>query len=308
MNVADSIQALYEDSGIKQIGRAKGLIEDAKNYTVQNLNQRQVWHIKGKNTGIYSKSTAKAYLAIWRHVLACAVKNYKITSVEQLSTEEVHQYLNSKVKSGITKYTFSQYLAAVEKLETALNMYAKKYNTGNVFKFEIIGNIWKPKQPKKVWFDRAFVDPAALIEHIKNHKYQLIANLQYHTGFLLSELNSLTMDSLLPKNKIFIITTRRGLKTVIQLPENLYSILRERMMTNQNRLKFDQSKYSRELKKAANDSGQKWNGTHGLRWNYVQTRFSDLQRDGKSYTYAEYLLSRELGNLRTDTIEHYLGG
>lgn len=232
MNVADSIQALYEDSGIKQIGQAKGLIEDAKNYTVQDLNQRQVWHIKGKNTGIYSKSTAKAYLAIWRHVLTYAVKNYKIASVEQLSKESIHQYLNSKVESGIAKYTFSQYLAAVEKLETALNMYAKKYNTGNVFKFEIIGNVRKPKQPKKVWLDRAFADPAALIEHIKNHKYQLVANLQYHTGFLLSELNSLAMDNLLPKNKIFIVTARRGLKTVIRLPEDLYSVLKERMMAN----------------------------------------------------------------------------
>ena len=62
----------------------------------------------------------------------------------------------------------------------------------------------------------------------------------------------------------------------------------------------------KDLQEAANLTGQKYHGSHGLRWNFAQERFHDLMEKG--YTYRRVLaeVSKELGCERANITKCYL--
>jgi hypothetical protein len=72
-------------------------------------------------------------------------------------------------------------------------------------------------------------------------------------------------------------------------------------------LKVSVDAYRSTLKSSAQASGQDYNGSHGLRWNFAKERFSELQKTGISYEKALGMVSDEMGHNRIEISEHYLG-
>ena len=61
------------------------------------------------------------------------------------------------------------------------------------------------------------------------------------------------------------------------------------------------------LKIAAEAFGQRYNGSHGLRWNFARERFSELQTAGASYERCLGTVSSEMGHHRIEIPRRYLG-
>jgi len=72
--------------------------------------------------------------------------------------------------------------------------------------------------------------------------------------------------------------------------------------------RIDGTSYRDSLKAAAKATGQEYHGSHGLRWNFAQERFREVQECGLTHLQALQTVSQELGHNRVDITMHYLRG
>ncbi len=296
------VQKIY--SGIKQIGISKH-----QEKAVARAEGAKTWHQIGQKLGIFSFKTADAYRAVWRNAMEYAKSNFEIRDIEKLTAREIQGYLQSKIDQNVARSTLAQYSSALEKLAVALNLYSNVHDRGKTYDFQIAAyNIKGVENLHKFDENRAYSDPKAIVDQLQDEKYKLVAKLQYQVGLRIRETNMIRSSQLLADNKLRVEGGKGGLIRIVSLPADIYQELKAAVAAGTGRFEFDKRAYARELKKAANDSGQKWQGTHGLRWSYAQNRFASLQgKGGKSYTAAEYIVSHELGHQRPDITEHYLG-
>lgn len=292
------IQQVYAQ--INEINTSK---HTAKELAVKEGNTTK--HEIGKQMGIHSYATADAYRDVWRDFLKETKENFGVKNIENITGQHIQSYLESKIEKEIAHSTFMQYSAALEKLEVALNRYAEDKDTGKEYNFsENIANVREIAHQELSRFDdsRAYQDPEKLISNIQDERFKLAATLQYQSGLRLKELGELR-----EKDGQFKVLGKGGKIREVNIKENLKEQVREYL--KQNNFKFtetEKNQYRETLKQSALNTNQRYTGTHGLRWNYAQERFNNLQEQGKSYNESLVKVSQELGHERADITEHYL--
>ena len=268
------------------------------------------WHEVGKELGIYSYATADQYRDIAKEALSYAKENYGVKDIEKLSSEHIKSYLESKIADGIKYSTFQKYAAALEKLEVALNSYAQSHNTGREYHFDLSSVREQAREVlERTQETRAYENPKALIENIQNNDYKIIAQAQHEGGFRISELNHLSEKNFKDNNTFQVISGKGGKDREVPLSKETYQALKsllDKADPIDGKYKFDMNDYRNALKEATERSGQEYTGSHGLRWNFAQEKFAELQREGKTYEQALQEVSRLLGHERADITEHYL--
>lgn len=315
------VQEIYNKSGIKQIGESK---HAAKAQVREHLAEQRVtanWHEVGKRIGIYSYKTADVYRAVWVQIAKHAKAEFKIRDMEKLELKHIQSYLESKIEKGVAHSTFSQHASAVEKLESALNGYAEKHQTGNVYNFsEGIKNTRENAHNTLERFNgsRAYENPRAMIEVIGDPAHQLVANIQLESGSRVSECTYLNKDNLRglkndpitgQEKGVFYITQSKGGKSgekyvSVETYKNLVDHIAN---APEGRFQVDIDRYRESLKTASEKTHQDYNGSHGLRWNFARERFREVQQDGgQFYEQALAQVSHEMFHERADITEHYL--
>lgn len=278
-------------------------------------NGATTWHEVGKELGVHSYATADAYRDVWRHACEFAKEEYGIKNVEKITEREIAGYLESKVRDGVSHATLSQYSAALEKFEVALNRYASEHGTGREYKFhELIQEVKDGADLKRFDGSRAYTDPDRLVNEVQGDKYSIAAAIQYEGGARVSEANHIDQGQLLGlradhytgEEKGWIAVEGKGGKErEIGVSPGTYSRLAGEI-EKEGRFEFDKRGYAREVENAAERSDQEHQGTHGLRWSWAQERHGELQEHGRTYEQALGLVSAELGHDRSDITEHYL--
>lgn len=278
----------------------------------------KTWHQVGKGLGVYSYSTADSYRDVWRACLSYSKEHFGIRDVEKLSGEAVRAFLMSKVDDGVARATFGQYSAACEKLEVALNRYAKTNATGREYVF--VAGIREARaaavELERFEGSRAYGDPSRLVASVQNERHNLAASLQREGGARVSEINHVGQwqlkgvwnDRYSGEAKGWIEVQGKGgkVRLVGVSPQTYQRLSVEIAKTERGRFEFDKDAYRRELKEAAARSGQKYEGSHGLRWSWAQERNAELQERGLTYEQSLSQVSQEMGHERGDITEHYL--
>ena len=270
----------------------------------------KTWHDVGKNIGIYSYKTADQYRDISKEAFRYAKENYGVKDIEKLQSEHIRAYLESKIADGVKYSTFQKYAAALEKLEVALNEYAKNHNTGKEYHFDLSSVREQAREVlERSQTTRAYENPKALINSIQNPEYRIIAQAQYEGGFRISELNHLSEKNFKDNNTFQVISGKGGKDREVPLSKETYNALKsllDKADKSDGKYKFNTDTYRNTLKEAAQASNQEYTGSHGLRWNFAQEKFSELQKEGKTYEQALQEVSNLLGHERPDITEHYL--
>ena len=269
------------------------------------------WHDIGKNIGIYSYRTADQYRDISKNLMNYTREQFGFKDIEKLSSEHIQSFLESKIADGIKYSTFQNYAAALEKLEVALNQYAQSHNTGNQYLFDIKDVRQQASEVlERSQVTRAYEDPKALIENIQNSDYKIIAQAQHEGGFRISELNHLSEKNFKEGNVFQVISGKGGKDREVELSKETYQDLKsllDKADKSDGKYKFNMDAYRNALKTAAEQSGQPYTGSHGLRWNFAQEKFMELQQQyGRTYEQALQEVSNLLGHERPDITEHYL--
>ena len=313
------VQHLFLNSGINRIGQSKHAAKVSAREQFHEKNSPATSHALAKETGIHSIATADAYRDVWQLVGNLVKQEYGVRDLETLSGEHIQAFLESKIAAGVAHSTFMQYAAACEKMETALNLLAGVKGSGRSYDFTAsIENARADAHRMLARFEgsRAYADPQEILKQIREPVFHLVAKVQLEGGARISEVNHLKVSQLKGIDQdrvtgrdcglIRIEKGKGGKDRDMHLSAATYERLKAAVISQNNRLEFDKDRYRNELKRAALASGQKYQGSHGLRWNYARDRFREVQRHGQTYEQAMIQVSRELGHERADITEHYL--
>lgn len=194
-------------------------------------------------------------------------------------------------------------------------------------------------------FCRAYDDPCALIQAIQNPLFQLAATIQLESGARIEgvkridetmlfkqqklkdnklidtityhylddqycevpQLQGIIYDSLEATNKGTIFDVEKGGKPgILLVKEATYKKLKDHLFQHDCFL-LNVNHYRTALKKAALQTKQRYEGTHGLRWNFARERFFNIQAiGGLTYEQALQQVSWEMKHERASITEHYL--
>lgn len=312
-SVGHQVHEIMQKSGINHINESK---HEAK--IAARAAGAQSWRDIGKALGIHSYATADAYRAVWRQVLEHTKENFGMKDIEKLSPEHVKSFLQEKISDGVSLATFRQYAAACEKLESALNMYAEKFSRGNEYNFSAAIHEARQNANGLERFEgsRAYADPRSLIDSLRDSDFRLAATLQLESGARVrevaqikeSQLHGLRKDEITGRDVgIVTVKAKGGKEVALKVSRATYNVLAGRISAGGGIFKISYFEYRRSLLRAAAATGQRYQGTHGLRWNFAQNRMSEALRSGGGRVYEEALLlvAREMGHERADITQHY---
>lgn len=299
-NIKYQVAQIYSQSGIKQIGESRHAAKEL----ARAEGAKKPDEI-GKKTGIHSYATADAYRDVWRQAGNFCKDNYGVKDLEKMKGEHARAFLLSKVKDGVARQTFKQYASALEKLGTALNWYSARYERGNSYDFtkelKDVRALGRELPASKG--ARAYTQPRQLLIALEQSNFRAAAALQNNNGLRLDELRTISLKG----NSLASVRGKGGKIREIRLHPNLEKYLSKNLEAGQRGLRINEREYRAALKQAAEATGQRYTGSHGLRWNYAQDRFQQLQADGLPRDLALSQVSAEMGHERADITEHYLG-
>lgn len=318
-NINWQVQEIFHKSGINCIGESKHAAKEEARELLQTENRPGNWHSVGKKMGIHSYATADTYRDVWKHLGRYVKSEFNLKDLERLTGEHVQSYLEHRIVTDIAHSTFQREASALEKLETALNGYAAQQETGRTYAFsEFIANVRADAHQMLQRFDgsRAYQAPEHLIENLQGEQYRLVAQMQLEGGLRISECNHITEKHLRgmvrdsatgePKGCVYV-QGKGGIRGEKLFSPGTYQQLEQVVQGSPNgRFEFSKNDYRSALKVASEKTGQPYNGSHGLRWNFARERFQEVQQYGQSYEQALAQVSNELFHQRADITEHYL--
>jgi len=262
----------------------------------------KTWHELGKNLLVYSFATADSYRDVAKEAFTFAKSEFGVKDITKLEAQHIQSYLEHKIEENIKYSSFQKYCAALEKLELALSRFTgKQYSFDLKEVRELAQNVLiKTEQ------HRAYENPKAVINAIENSTYRTIAQAQLESGARVSELNHLKLSQF-KENQAIEVQGKGGKIRDLELSEKTYNDLKSLILNSENqKLTFNTDSYRNELKAACEEAGEQYQGSHGLRWSYAQSKFNELQQQGKTYEQALSIVSKLLGHERSDITEHYL--
>ncbi|BDD89191.1 hypothetical protein DPPLL_35560 [Desulfofustis limnaeus] len=92
---------------------------------------------------------------------------------------------------------------------------------------------------------------------------------------------------------------------MMMVPPEVYDRVAE-VIEQQGEFRFDYRRYLESLKTSCAEVGEKYQGTHGLRWNFAQINVRSAQELEMGYFNALELTSNRMGHSRELVTEHYL--
>jgi len=230
--------------------------------------------------------------------------------------------LEARIADGVRYSTFQKEAAALAKFENALNLFAQKTGSGLTYDFR--SSMEAPRKEaaqvlEKFQETRAYTNPVKLIKNISNDNYKLIAQLQHEGGARLYEASLIHEDQLegLGKDpptgkevglvRLDPADTKGGKRRMISVSPGAYKRLEGHILKHSGEFRIKRAdSYRKALMEAARKSNQEYTGSHGLRWNFAQERFQELQKSGYTYEQCLAQTSWDMGHERVDITLHYL--
>jgi len=306
---------------MKQIYEHGGSKYEAKQEALKELKENNMPATSGnisEKTGIYGTKTFETYTNTWKQVLKHARKEFGIKDIEKLNEDIIKSYLQEKYNQKVSESTFRKEISAINKLQYALNRYAENDDKNITYNFKTTTQQIR-KECKFVKFEtsRSYDNPKSVIAKMtKGSLEQLRARIQLESGARRAESNNLSKNNLRGYTKdpftgkirgVYYIKGKGGYSGNKFLSPETYKEL-EKAIQNSKTGKFFVKDYNyyRELKLASIRSGQSYEGTHGLRWNFTQERFVELQRTGLDYVSSLQRVSNEMFHNRTYITEYYM--
>lgn len=309
------VQTLWAESRINRIGESK---HQAKQ--LARAAGARTWGDLGRELAIHSYGTADAYRHVWVAVMKHARTHFGVRDIEHLTGEIIGSFLGRKIEEEIALASFKQYAAACSKLETALNLYRQKLFPGFCkqkpydFRAEIDATREIARAELRRFRDsRAYDNPQGLITALDQASFRLAARLQLLGGPRVREVSLIKADQcrgMWPdpltgrENGWFGIEGKGGKRTTVGIPLGVYEeLLKDIGARGMFQICVDS--YRRALQRASAETGQAYQGSHGLRWNFARARLNELQRHGLVFEQAMQQVSRELGHERATITLHY---
>ena len=213
-----------------------------------------------------------------------AWKELGIKDMSKIGVEDIKEWINSK---EITYNTASNYLSEINKVHEHLGISKQEVKD---LRAELKQHLQKTTDLEKKTRAYKHLDKVTL-----GDKSQIAFELQRDYGLRVKEATHININRQLHGNTLSY-HQKGGKLSEIKLNPTLASKIRENSINGKYAVNY--KTYSRHLKKAIEKTGQKYNGTHGIRHTYAQNQLEA----GKS----KQEVSESMGHIRTEITNTYL--
>lgn len=263
--------------------------------------------VKGQNghdisTKAHSISSIENLRTVTNQYIDFVKENCDGKVAGNIDNESVKAFIDSKAQE-VAGSTLNTYISALAKMSDNLNQLGV-----NTISREAITDYRNDLKEngvdlKSEHINRAYEDPSNIVNNMEiNTPYGLSATLQQEAGLRVDDALNSSKWTLNADNSLHIEGSKGGINYDTKiLSDETAERVREAI---ENGYKVPYDEYREALKE--NVTGEDYNGTHGLRYNFAQERVEELKE--QSYTHSEALsqTSLEMGHSREEITEHYL--
>lgn len=307
------VNHLFKESEIFQHGESKHEFKASIREEFEEEGKTCTWRELGDQMPIFSFKTAETYKEVWHQAGNFLKAEGSLKNIEKIDDSQIKSFIKHKIDDcGVSHSTAKVYIASMEKLEMALNMYAEKTESGNNYEFKLDDmRSYANENCERFDGSRAFENPAKVVDSLDGQS-QLIASVQYESGCRVNEVISLKEENLIGNNTIRLTNTKGGLPRDVTVSPETYQKVSERISDNNGKFcevsekKGIGESYRADLKEVCSNLGENYSGSHSFRWNFAQESFNEKLDEGKSVLSAKKEVSEEMGHHRADITDHYL--
>jgi hypothetical protein len=275
-------------------------------------------HSVAQQTSIYSDSTYTTYRAVWQQYADHLKSELGIKHIEQGNAGHVRHYLEQRIEDGISLRTWNKEASAMGKLAVALDRTSTKLGWNREYDFsrDIDSvRVSASHELHKSDESRAYQSPEQLVVSLKSETHSIAAKLQFEGGARIREISNLKSEQFKGYKQDAVTGERVGIVHINNgkggYERDMYVSVKTydkalAQTEQQGQFSFDHNQYRQELKTGATAIGERYSGSHGLRWNYAQQTMKDFQRSGMRYEQALLETSARMGHHRSSITEHYL--
>ena len=259
-------------------------------------------HRMAQSVGIFSYATMTKYRAVATEFIAWCRDKHGIGDAAKINANHVEEWLQIKIANGVRYKTYLTYAAALGKASAGLRaIYGEGYDWASA--------INQTREQARTFLDRrvksrGYTKPAAVVERLEG-VYRVAAELQLYGGARVREVTQLTEKHLLGDGRILLTNTKGGRRRTIIVPPEVYALVAE-VIGREREFRFDYRRYLESLKTACAEVDERYQGSHGLRWNFAQINVRSAQELGMGYVNTLELISNRMGHSRELVTEHYL--
>lgn len=237
-----------------------------------------------------------------------AKEYYQIKDIENIGSEVLIQWIYHKVFDEISYNSLSTYISHLEKFMLGLQIFHHhKHEKVNRNLFQRVHLIFcrdfaQTECKRFAKINRAYVDFESILSKVNSRSRSKMI-LQHNYGLRSIEAIFLK-NSNFKANCILVIQGKGGYWIEKRLDSHFFNQIKNEVERETYNISYDI--YVKDLKKAVEDSNQKWKGTHGLRYNYAQNQMYCYQKKGYSREKSKLLTAESMGHKRGNITEIYL--
>jgi len=288
----------------------KAIMKQANGIGESKSKARAVSEVKGQSghtvsTKAHSIKSIQNLRSVTTQYINYLKENHSSRVVNHINKETMREFLLSKNISGGSLNT---YISTMAKIADNLN----KIGIHSVERKEV-HNIRTELKEAGVNLQKNHVNRApnpqtipSIIKSVEESSpFGLSAKLQAYTGMRIDDATNASKWRLNDDNTIHIMQSKNGLNyTTVQIDDRLAQEVRTAIAEG---YKVDKTEYAQVLKEAVEKTGQTYQGSHSLRYNFAQERMREL-KDEYGYTHNEALAetSCNMGHSRAEITRHYL--
>lgn len=269
---------------------------------------------------VASYQTMESYRAIWNNFFNYLKEHWNIKDFEKIEAYHVQAYMDDKIEYYPSKQYLEKISAALGKLEIALKHFSINiHNESREYDFSIRQMLLDEARDLNYvannYHNRAYNNPEALINTLKNPLHQLVAAIQYEGGARIEGVALMKQNQLLGTKLDLITNAQKGIlftkekggkESEVLVSFETYNTLQSYL--SQNPLfKINRQSYYEDIKQVALLLHEMPEASHGLRWNFAKRRMFEYAKAGYSYAESLQQVSFEMKHNRASITEHYLG-
>jgi integrase len=269
-------------------------------------------------TSIASYRTFDAYRAVTAEFARFA-EAQGVERVQDLRPEHAAAFLDGKLAAGRSCNTLRTYAAALGKFDCALAKAPKAMRIPAEARLspglEPARQRCNMQAPRLDGERRAYADPCGLVAAVRHDGHRLAATLQLEAGFRVSEALGLRRASLQGETMdpvtgrwcgLAEVKGKGGFGRVQFVPLATYRTLRAHLDAHAGGMGISYKRYLADMHHAADETGQGWGGTHGLRHNYVRNFLLEAVEAGLGTETAMREAMERVGHHRLSELKTYL--
>ena len=290
--IKSQINKVFQDSGALGIGESRAKDKADHAGTSHDMSMQTKVHSWGSVHKLQSQA---------RTFCRYCWSNYGIKQIKQIRPSMVKDFVQDLGARGYSRNTIDCYASGLQKFAALVD---RAYQGGrraeewtravSSVRSEVLQDAVDPSAAS-----RAYADHAALVEHIQEPAFRVVAGLQLYCGLRVGDALKLTEL----KETGAIASSKGGQTIKPNLPDWLKSALNALDPSEIHPTRYE---YTNALREAAEAANQSFTGSHGLRHCYAQTQFGSYVEHGMSKAEALRAVAEDMGHHRPDITLTYL--